>query len=250
MLKSDYDQWALVYDALNADYRKDIDFYREEAKRAQGKILEVACGTGRIYIELLQNGLDAYGMDLSEKMLTVLKQKLIRLKLPQKVFRANMRDFSLKERFDLIIIPFRSFLHNLTSTEQIQALKNLKAHLQPQGRLILNFFPPNPEFLVQKKDTYSEKIKIRRDTYKMEIQTYFLDQLDHIVESITRVYKKETLLWQGAIRYALIFKKEFELLLRLAGFSRWAIYGGFEYQPFVNNKQEMVWVIQKGSNES
>lgn len=250
MLKSDYDQWALVYDLINADYRKDIDFYREEAKRAQGKILEVACGTGRIYIELLQNGLDAYGVDLSEKMLKVLRQKLIRLELPQKVFRANMRDFSLKETFDLIIIPFRSFLHNLTSTEQLQALKNLKAHLQTEGRLILNFFPPNPEFLVQKKDAYSEKIKIRREIYKLEIQTYFLDQLDQVVESITRIYKKETLLWEGVIRYALIFKKEFELLLRLAGFSRWEIYGGFEYEPFVNQKQEMVWVIQKGANES
>jgi hypothetical protein len=44
---------------------------------------------------------------------------------------------------------------------------------------------------------------------------------------------------------AYIYKREFELLLRLAGFSSWQVYGGFEYQPLDSINQEMVWIINK-----
>jgi len=64
-----FEEWAKVYDMIYGNYKKDLDFYKREARKAKGKVLEIACGTGRIYLELLKDGIDAYGIDISENML-------------------------------------------------------------------------------------------------------------------------------------------------------------------------------------
>jgi len=48
------DKWAEIYDLVDGLYKEDIDFYIKEARKAKGKVLEIACGTGRIYLELLK----------------------------------------------------------------------------------------------------------------------------------------------------------------------------------------------------
>ena len=47
------------------------------------------------------------------------------------------------------------------------------------------------------------------------------------------------------IHLCYIYKKEFELLLRLAGFKKWRVYGGFNKEKLKDEKQEMVWIIEK-----
>ena len=63
---------------------------------------------------MLKDGVDVYGIDISENMLKVLKKKAKDLGLKPKVKKAGMRTFKLKDKLSSIIIPFRSFLHNLT----------------------------------------------------------------------------------------------------------------------------------------
>jgi hypothetical protein len=51
------------------------------------------------------------------------------------------------------------------------------------------------------------------------------------------------------IRFTLrwIFKGEFGLLLRAAGFERWQVCGGFDDEPLERDDQEMVWTAWPGS---
>lgn len=49
----------------------------EQAKECSGKILEVSCGTGRIYLEMLEEGVEDSGIDLSEEMLENSSQEMI-----------------------------------------------------------------------------------------------------------------------------------------------------------------------------
>ena len=63
------------YDLLNADVVADIPFYLEEARRAGGPVLELACGTGRLTIPIAQTGVEVVGLDQSASMLAHLRTK-------------------------------------------------------------------------------------------------------------------------------------------------------------------------------
>lgn len=246
MNMQNFEKWAKVYDLIYGKYKDDLDFYRKEARKSKGKVLEIACGTGRIYLEMLKDGVDAYGIDISETMLKVLKMKAKKLRLEPKVRKADMRTFKLDQKFSLIIIPFRSFLHNLTIEDQIKTLKNIKNHLAPNGKFILNFFFPNPEVISK---TYGKEqkeiIKTKDKKYNLIAKSYFVDEPNQVVEFINILKEKDRTIWKDKFQLAFIYKREFELLLRLAGFRKWKVCAGFNRKPLKSYKQEMVWIIEK-----
>ncbi len=241
-----YEKWAEQYDLLYYKYAVDIPLYTEAAKNAGGKVLEVACGTGRIYLELLKAGVDAYGFDLSGEMLKVLKQKAADLKLTPRVKVADMRNFRFNQKFTLIIIPFRAFLHNLTADDQLRTLRSCRSHLAPGGKLMLNFFFPDLQVLAESN---GKDVRIR---YNIEgkiidhiTNARYVDELEQVVEITECLKKRGKILWKGSARMALIYKKEFELLLRLSGFRRWQLFFGFDCLQPPSTQQEMVWIIEK-----
>jgi len=244
-LSSQYDDWAKVYDMIYGNYRDDVAFYVSEAKKTDGRILEVACGTGRIYLELLKEHLPVVGIDISEEMISTLKKKAQELGLKPKVYTADMRDFRLEEKFALIIVPFRSFLYNLTTDDQLKALLNFKTHLMPGGRLILNFFYPDLEQMMSYGKESENLIVMDRGRYALREKSFFVDEVNQIIETAAAIFKDKELFWKGTYRMALIYKKEFELLLRLAGFGKWSVYGNFDQRPLTSYKQEMVWIVEK-----
>lgn len=134
----------------------------------------------------------------------------------------------------------------MTTEDQIKTLRNIRKHLSSHGRLILNFFFPNPEIISK---TYGkevkETIKFKDKKYTLTRKSYFIDEANQVVECINLLREKNKKIWKGKFRIALISKKEFELLLRLAGFRRWKVYGGFNYQPLKSYKQEMVWIVER-----
>jgi len=234
------------YDLTFGIQMADIPFYVRQAKETGGKILEVACGSGRVYLELLKEGLDAYGIDSSEKMLRALRGKARALKLQPNVQLADMRNFKMKHEFSLIAIPARSFLHNLTIDDQLNTLESCQKHLATNGKLVINFFYPNREVIA---DTYDKEIRRSLDTKDGQLEliskSYFVDEPGQIIEFTFTWMKGNQVLSRFRSRLSLIYKREFELLLRLAGFKRWQVYGGFDCKPLESSKQEMVWIIEK-----
>jgi ubiquinone/menaquinone biosynthesis C-methylase UbiE len=64
------------YDELNRSLPlADAPFYMEEAERARGSVLELACGTGRLTIPIAQNGVEIVGLDQSASMLAYARNK-------------------------------------------------------------------------------------------------------------------------------------------------------------------------------
>ena len=49
--------------------RADLAFYLEEAEKSRGKVLEVACGTGRVLLPIARKGISITGIDQSPFML-------------------------------------------------------------------------------------------------------------------------------------------------------------------------------------
>jgi len=153
MKKEAYGKMARFYDGAyeeKADL-KDRPFYLDLAANFGGPILEIACGTGRILLPIARQGHEIWGIDYSDEQLAVLKSKLrgeaAEVQNRVTLFQRDMKDFSLDQKFKLIIIPFRPMQHLYTIEEQIQVLKIARHHLQTDGRLAFDvFFPYYPAF--------------------------------------------------------------------------------------------------------
>ena len=236
----------IYYDLTYGKNFKDLPFYTDITKDIKGKILEVACGSGRMYLELLQAGVDIHGIDLSEKMLDGLKKKAESMNLIPKVTLADMKNFSLDDSFDLIIIPGRSFIHNVTTDDQLSTLRCCRNHLAESGKLVMNLFYPNRDVMATKYNR-ENIIPMDKPVEGMELVNWsgFVNEPDQVI--VTKMTWKQDgqVVSEFKSELAYIYKREFELLLRLAGFSSWQVYGGFDYQPLESINQEMVWIINK-----
>lgn len=240
------------YDLQYQGYKEDLKFYLSEIKKAK-KTLEIGCGTGRILLPALKAGSDISGIDGSKAMLKTLHQKAKKMKLKPKTYFADMRNFKLHKKYDLIIVPFRTFLHLSSLKEQKQTLRNFNKHLTNKGKLILNFFNPDYRRMVEKhgkKEFHSyvrnpltkNKIKITAINYYFPAEQ--LLKVKYIHEEMDRhnllLEKKE---YHFVLKY--IFRFEFEHLLELTGFKVFKLYGDYKRGKFTDKSREMVWVCER-----
>ena len=145
-----------LYDACTADKIDDIRFYEHWAKQTNGPILELACGTGRVATHLIKSGFNYSGLDLSSVFIHHCKSK----RFNGKFITGDMRHFTLGQKFDLIFIPFNSFLHLFTEEEMAQCLISIQNHLSDNGKFLLDIFVPDPEFLYRDPDKKYEEMTI------------------------------------------------------------------------------------------
>ncbi|MBI5158911.1 class I SAM-dependent methyltransferase [Candidatus Micrarchaeota archaeon] len=246
-----YGDFAPYYDFLSKGVPGDLKFYAHLAKKAKGHVLEIGCGTGRILLPLLQQEINVSGLDNSVEMLEVLKAKAKRQGLTPQLYLANMQDFKINEKFDLIFVPYRVFLHNLTVEDQLKTLACIKRHLKKNGVLALNFFYPNPAYMVARngklvkntKPAYTDE-KGRKIYLHEKIEYDFPNQQLYATWKLMRKTGSKLALEKTLeIHLAYIYPKQFELLLRLAGFKKWKVYGGFKGEKLERKEQETVWII-------
>jgi len=145
-----------LYDACTAHKIDDIPFYEHWAKQTNGPILELACGTGRIAKHLIESGFNYTGLDLCSVFIDYCRSNF-----PNGKFTTgDMCDFNLGQKFDLIFIPFNSFLHLYKEEEMTQCLKSIQNHLSDNGKFLLDIFVPDPEFLYRDPDKKYEEMTI------------------------------------------------------------------------------------------
>ncbi len=73
---SDYDAWAPVYDAWAADMTEDVAHYVRLAREADGPIVELMVGSGRVAIEVVrETGKSVLGIDSSPAMLEIARER-------------------------------------------------------------------------------------------------------------------------------------------------------------------------------
>ena len=90
-----WDDYAPFYDWENARTlgRRDVPFWRTIALEAEGRVLELGCGTGRITAPLGRAGVKLVGIDRSAPMLTIARRRIARAQLSSQVrlVRADIR---------------------------------------------------------------------------------------------------------------------------------------------------------------
>jgi SAM-dependent methyltransferase len=128
---------AAVYDAIMADVEYDhwADFvltYARDGGLEGGLALDLACGTGGFTRELYRAGWRVQGLDGSQDMLAVARERLP-ADIPLSV--GDLRTFDLGREFDLVTCVFDSLNNLLTPADLGAALARARAHLRPGGLL-------------------------------------------------------------------------------------------------------------------
>ncbi len=242
--------------------RGDVAFYVQEARQAGSPVLELACGTGRVLIPIAHAGVPVVGLDSSPAMLATARKKVARLREATRqcieLVEGDMRSFSLDRRFDLVIIPFRSFLHLMTPADQRRALGRIREHLTDDGRLVFNIFDPRLDMIashlghrghpLEKESEFThpetgrqvvEWVRRRYDAANQTIdEERILEELDG-GQVVSRTPATLALRW--------VYRYEMEHLLELSGFAVEALYGGFDRGPF-HHGGEQVWVARRASS--
>ena len=242
-----FDDGAL-YDLFLGELELGSDFYVGLAKAARGPVLDVACGTGRILLPCLQAGVDIEGLDLFSGMLKRLREKAAALGLKPTLHQADMASFQLPRRYALIMIPFNAFVHNLTTDAQLACLQTCRDHLQPGGLLAFETYFPGQQWIGAPSGKRELECEIAHpetglparmwDTRTFDrvkqLQYSFneIEMLDAAGKVVATHPSKTTLRW--------IYKAEMELLLRVAGFARWEILGGFDGRLLTQETDAMI----------
>lgn len=242
-----FDSLAGFYDAEHEALDiGDAAFYVDLARDADGPVLEIGCGTGRVYLELLAAGVDADGIDVSAEMLDVLEAKAAERGHTPTVRQADMTDFDPEREYALVIVPYRTFLHNTTLSARKRALRNIYDALEAGGTLALNFFVPSFEFISEYYGTPETRTVTKDgDEYVVTEVSRIVDEVNLVAETEQTIERDGEVVETAAHRLALVSKSEFELLLETTGWSEWTAYGGFDREPLDDGSREMVWVVEK-----
>lgn len=243
-----FDSIAAFYDAKYRDQDiGDLDFYLETARAADGPVLEVAVGTGRVYLDLLREEIDADGFDLSGNMLDVLRRKADDEGLEPTVWQGDMTAFEVDREYALVIVPFRAFLHLIDLEDQLAALERFHDALAPGGELVLSAFVPNFEVICERYGEWTDE-EFERDgnRYTVRSKQEIIDEVDQVMLEHQQYYDADGELVDSAeFRLKLITKREFELLFRASPFDEWTVQGGFDGDDLETWDQEMVWTATR-----
>ena len=155
----DFNTIAQTYDRLNRVMTLGLDrCWRRRAVRElstfnfQLSVLDVACGTGDMAVELVRYGCDVTGIDISEEMLAIAKRKVENAKW----IVADAENLPFDDNaFDAVTCAFG--VRNFAGLER--GLGEMVRVLKPGGRLVILelSYPENPALLALYK-LYATKI--------------------------------------------------------------------------------------------
>lgn len=247
-------QMAALYDVF--PFAADIPFYLDLA-RGRERLLELACGSGRVLVPLAQAGHRVTGIDASPQMLALAEAKLAAADFAvqdrARLAPGDMRSFDLGETFDLAIVAVKSFAYLTSRGEQQQALQRIATHLRPGGLLALDLLHPSPAWLgwptgslhqdlvqqVAEKGVTVARTEAVVST-DLAAQVRVIRSMYEIVSDDGTVSKRFV---EWPFRYT--YRFEAELLLERAGFALEALYGGYQREPFVSDSPLMLLVARR-----
>jgi SAM-dependent methyltransferase len=259
-----------LYELENADDPHfDLAFWqRLVERRAPRRMLELACGTGRLTFPLAAAGAAAdggsfelVGLDRSEAFLARARETLATqpgpVRAAVRLEAGDMCSFALEERFDLVFVPFNSLAYLHTRTDQLACLRHARAHLAPGGVFAFDLLAPRLDFLAEALHPFPPlRVDADFSAPAPGIERFVrscVDRYDAAGQTLNSTYFYDVhRSGGGSERYVrdlawhMYFPAELEGLLEAAGLVPLERHGGWNGEPLDTRARRYVFVCGAG----
>jgi SAM-dependent methyltransferase len=229
---SAYDRFATVYDDWSAHMTDDVGWYVELAREADGPVVELAVGNGRVAVPVARAlRRPVIGIDSSPAMLEGARARAAAAGVQLDLRLGDMRELELEVSAALVTCPFRSLLHLPTWSDRRRVFERVASVLCPGGRFAWNAFVFDPQIAVRHDGVHAEQ-----------------NGIGHVVHHHPHDNRIDIVLDSGAsVSLWWVTRSEWEGLLDVSGLELEALYGNFAREPFGQGSREFVWVARKAA---
>jgi SAM-dependent methyltransferase len=219
-----YDEWA-------AHMTADVAFYVELARTADGPIVELAVGNGRVAIPVAQaTGRRVIGIDTSPAMLAQARTHAAEADVELDLIEGDMRELAVDEPAALIYCPFRALLHLPTWADRRRTFERVAASLRPDGRFAWNAFAFDHRRAADADGAHQREPVPHTIRYSVGENRIDIALDDGARSSLWWATKNE---WLG--------------LVDVAGLEVETLRGGFAGEPFTDESSEYVFVARRAA---
>jgi SAM-dependent methyltransferase len=240
---------AALYDRLFPGNQQAVDFYRSEADRRGGHVLELGSGTGQKLVPIAADGHPCTGLELSPPMLAEARRKADERGVAVEWVQGDMRSFDLGRTYDLVIIAANSLLHLHGADDLVSCFRSVRRHLAPGARLVLDVFNPSVRVLA-----LADGVRSTRDALS------YVDPERGVVHvDVAETYDAAAQVTRGTWYFSTdaepdfvvapleirsIFPQELPLLLALGGLRVVERYGDWSRTPFTSDAALQLYVCE------
>ena len=221
-LADQYDEWA-------AEMTEDVPFYVALAQEADGPLVELAVGSGRVAIPVArETGRRVVGIDSSPSMLAQARARAAEAHVELDLREGDMRELVLDEPAALIYCPFRALLHLPTWADRRETFERVAASLRPGGRFAWNAF------------AFHHEVATRLDGNHQD------EPVPHVVRYAAADNRIDIVLdGGGSSSLWWATRNEWLGLIDVAGRELEALYGDFDRTPLDDDSGEYVFVTRR-----
>ena len=245
---SGYAAFAAFYDALteDVDYAAWADYLRAAVCRHGGStdtVLDLACGSGSLALELSRRGCEVVGVDGSADMLAVAREKAAEEGADVLFLCQDMRQLDLYGTVDAAFCMLDSLNHVLSTADLGEIFRRLGLFIRPDGLLVFDVNTPHKHEVTLGDNAFvyekEEFVCLWRNRYiPATHETEML--LDFFLEEEGGVYSRYT----DTVRERGYSLTTWKKLLAAAGFDLLAVYGERSFEPPTADADRWVLVAR------
>lgn len=232
------DRWAAVYDdrhALN-DPGPAVEFLSGLA--GDGRVLELAIGTGRVALPLAARGVVVEGVDASAAMVERLRAKPGGESIPVTI--GDMAKVPVSGQFRLVYLVFNTLFALLSQARQAECFRNVARVLDPAGVFVIECFVPDLGRF--NRDQRVQAMAVTEDHAILEVTRHDGAQQRITTQFIT-LDENGTHLRPLSLRYS--WPSELDLMASGAGLQLRERLGNWSGQPFTSASSSHVSVYEQ-----
>ncbi|HKL76240.1 MAG TPA: class I SAM-dependent methyltransferase [Halanaerobiales bacterium] len=216
-----------------------LDYYNKKPQ----KVIDLACGTGNMTYRFAErNAWDLYGVDISQEMLEIARQKENKKDVNVKFYQKDLRNFSPDQKFDLAFSLFDSLNYILEYKDLKKIFDNTYNFLKSDG------------FFIFDMNTIKRLMNINSGTMLLKGENYSCFWQD-IIDKENRIWKVKLKIYFGENRvnyYEEVHKEtsypiqDIIAALKWAGFSEVEVFSAYTFNKAKESDNRVYFVASKG----